>query len=281
MGIDGGRNVTGSIRAEALCAPSHLDSEAAAEARRVVCARFNAWNRGDVGAIRALMHVPHVSMPGPRPIICETESAPMTADPRSVATAGGWHHSRLERLDVRQWSAEKVHCAIAFGKNAAGGRRYADAEAMYVVTHAAGRWGILLNSVTMRPIGVGDGDHAPAETVAVSLFQRWLVARDAGDVAAMRQLVHLPFVELRGTRLVVHKTMTSLRRDAAEAVPDSARPLRMIRRVEVLERSPHKVTLEADVARVGPDGATPATETALVIATRLQGRWAIQVLSAF
>ena len=279
MGIDGGRNVTGSIRAEALCAPSHLDSEAAAEARRVVCARFNAWNRGDVVAIRALMHMPHVSMPGPRPIICETESA--SADPRGVATADGWHHSKLERLDVSQWSADKVHCAIAFGKNAATGRRYADAEAVYVVTRAAGRWGILLNSVTMSPIGVGDGDHAPAETVALSLFQRWLVARDAGDVAAMRQLVHLPFVELRGTRLVVHKTMTSLRRDAADAAQDSARPLRVIRRVKVRERSPHKVTLEAAVARVGPDGAAPALETALVIATRLQGRWAIQVLSAF
>jgi hypothetical protein len=280
MGMDGGRTVTGSNPAEALCVSWCPDTEAAHEARRLVWARFTAWNRADSVAMRSLMHVPHATLFGSRLAICESESAlEGSAELRGPASSDDWHHSRLERLEIRQASDDKVHCAIAFGKEAADGRRYADADAVFVVARAVGRWGIVLNSITMRPIGVGGGEHPAAVAVTANLFQRWLAARDAADVDGMRQLVHLPFVELRGTRLVVHRNAAALRRDAARATPADAWPRRVIQRVETRERSPHKVALEADVVGFGPGGSTLDREAALVIATNAQGRWALQAVS--
>lgn len=95
----------------------------------------------------------------------------------------------------------------------------------------------------------------------------------------MRQLVHLPFVALRGPRLTLHHGVAALRGDALRA--SAGAPARHeLRRLEVRERSASKVSLEADVARVEPDGATTGCDAALAIATELQGRWALQVWSA-
>jgi hypothetical protein len=282
MGTDGGRTVTGSNRAEAARAPWHVGGDPADEARRVIRARFTAWNRADRETMRAVMHVPHASLPGLRLAICENESALVRCvDVRGPAVADDWHHNLLERLDIQRWSADKVHCALEFGKNAADGRRYADAEAVFVITRRGRRWAIAFNSVTLLPIGVGGGDHATAVDVTTDLFRRWLAARDAGDVAAMLQQVHLPFVELRGTRLVVHRRAAALRRDAARTSGAPAPQRRELRRVEVRERSSNKVTLEADVAQVGPGRSMMRCESSLVIATELQGRWALQFLSTF
>jgi hypothetical protein len=274
-----GGGMVGSHRREVPRAPWHRD--AAAEAGRLVRSRFTAWNRADWAALRALLHVPHVSLPGHRLAVRESEGSLLGGgDPRRPASTAGWHHSRLERVDIRRCSPDKAHCAVTFGKNA-DGRRYADAEAVAVVTRRDGRWGIQLSSVTLRPIGVGRGDHADAVAAATGALRRWLAAEDAADTAAMRPLIHLPFVELRGSELVVHRSAASLRRAAGRRLAASGRDRREIHRVEVRERSARKVTLEADIARLGPGDALVGCDAALVILTEQQGRWALQVQSIF
>lgn len=270
----------GLDRREAPRALWHRD--AAEVAGRLVRSRFIAWNRADSAALRALMHVPHVSMPDHRLSIRDSERSLLGgADPRRPASTAGWHHSGLERLDIRRCSPDKVHCAVTFGKNAADGRRYADAEGVAIVTRRDGRWGIQVNSVTLRPVGVGRADHAGAVAAAIEVLRRSLAAGDAGDPAAVRPLVHLPFVELRGSRLVVHRSAASLRRTGwgCAAEPRSGR--REIHQVEVRERSARKITLEADIARLDPGGALVGCDAALVIVTEQQGRWALQVHSVF
>lgn len=244
--------------------PWRLD--AATAAKRVVRARFAAWNRADAAALQAVMHEPHVALPGPGLEIRRGEPAA----PRGT---GGWHHSRLERLEVRRGSDDHVYCAATFGKDA-DGRRYADGQMVSVVTRRADRWGILLNSVTLCPLGVGGADHAGPVAIATSLVGRWLAARDAGDAAAMRRLVHLPFVGLRGSRLTLHRAVLSLRRDAQR--PSYRHE---IRGLVVRERSASKVSLEVDVVRVERGGTIVGCDVALAIATELQGRWALQVWS--
>lgn len=258
--------------------PWHRD--AAAEAGRLVRSRFVAWNRADSIALRALLHVPHVSLPGHRLAIRESERSLLgSADPRRPTSTAGWHYSRLERLDIRRCSPDKAHCTVTFGKNAADGRRYADAEAVAIVTRRDGRWGIQLNSVTLRPVGVGHGDHAESVAAATGALRRWLAAEDAADPAAMRRIVHLPFVELRGAQLAVHRSSASLRRAAGRRLAAAAGLRREIRGLEVRERSARKVTLEADIARLQPGGELAGCDAALVIVTELQGRWAVQVHS--
>jgi hypothetical protein len=111
------------------------------------------------------------------------------------------------------------------------------------------------------------------------VLRRWLAAEDAGDPASARPLVHLPFVELRGSRLAVHRSTASLRRAAARRPAPAMRGRREIRRLEVRERSARKVTLEADIARLEPGGALAGCDAAMVIVTELHGRWALQVHS--
>jgi hypothetical protein len=272
-----GERVNGSIRADAPCETWAIhDHVAAAEAGGLVRARFAAWNRGDVAALHGLLHVPHVSLPGTRLSIREDD--PLERALRRPATATGWHHSQVDRVDIRRTAPDKAHCAVTFGKHAADGRRYADADMVAVVTRTGGRWGMQVDSVTLRPIGVGGGDHAGAVTAAVEVLRRWVSADDEADAPALRHLVHLPFVDLRGARMAVHRSTGALRRGVARA--SSRRGRGEVRRVEVRERSARKVTLEADVARVEPDGVVVGCDAVLVIVTQQQGRWALQVHSA-
>jgi hypothetical protein len=255
--------------------PWHAREEAVSEAEKLVRSRFAAWNRADSRGLRAALHLPHVSLPGSRLSIRQSEPELLhSPDFRSLASIHGWHASALDGLDVYQAWPDKVHCVVTFGRSAADGTRYADGRAVYLVTYRDGRWGIQLSSVTLRPIGVGGADDGEAVAAASSVLRRWLTARDGQDRLAVRRLVHLPFVELDGARLLVRRSVTALR-----AVPgrgDSA-----VGSVRVRERSAHKVTMEADIVRYEPGGALVASDPALVIVTQLQGRWGLQVYSSF
>ena len=52
-------------------------------------------------------------------------------------------------------------------------------------------------------------------------------------------------------------------------------------RTYVREHSLHKIALEADIARFGPDGTLVRVEPVLAIVTEQQNRWAMRVYSSF
>ena len=260
----------------------HVHQHPVLEAERLVRARFAAWNRADLSGLRAVLHVPHVSLPGHRLTIRESEPDLLRGpDFRALASVESWHASALDDVDVRQSSPDKVHCVVRFGRNAADGTRYANGQAVYVVTNHEGRWGIQVSSVTLRPIGVGGADDDDAVEAATSVLRRWVDARDGDDPLALRRLVHLPFVDVEGARVHVRRSGTALRRDVIQQT--AARQWRhsCVRQVHVRERSAHKVTVEAEIARYEPGGSLLARHAALVVVTQLQGRWALQVYSSF
>jgi hypothetical protein len=250
------------------------------EAQRLVRSRLAAWNRADLGGLRALLHVPHVNLAGTRLSIWDTESELLgSPDFRALASVEGWHSSVLDRLDVHQSSPEKVHCEVRFGRLAADGARYADGQAVYVVTCRDGRWGIQLNSGTLRPIGVGGDDDAGAVAAATSVLRRWVEARDGGDPAALRRLVHLPFVDVAGVRVRVRRSRAELRGGGAVAHRRGQRT--DVGTVRVRERSAHKISLDTEIAHYGPGGSLVGCDPVLAIVTCLRGRWGLQVYSSF
>jgi hypothetical protein len=260
----------------------HVHQDPVLEAERLVRARFAAWNRADSRGLRAVLHVPHVSLPGHRLAIRESEPDLLRSpDFRALASVEGWHASALDDVDVHQSSPDKVHCAVRFGRNAADGARYANGQAVYVVTNQEGRWGIQVSSVTLRPIGVGGADDDDAVEAATSVLRRWVDARDGDDPVALRRLVHLPFVDVDGARLLVRRSGTALRRDIDQRTVPRAWRHSDVGEVHVRERSAHKVTLEAEIVRYDAGGAPVARHPALVVVTHLQGRWALQVYSSF
>lgn len=252
-----------------------------ATATRLVRSVIASWNRADPVGLRAAFHLPHVSLPGPRLSIRESEQALReSADFKAMASVGGWHNSRLERLEVRQSTEDKVHCSARFAKSDHIGRHYADGHAVYVVTNRQGRWGIQLSSLTLTPLGIGGADDGRAVAAAAGVLRRWIEACDAGDASAVRRLVHLPVVELDGVRLLVHGTTTALRRSVARraGVGDGHRS--RIVAIHVKERSPHKVTFEAEVARVDEHEEMVGWGAILAIVTEQQGRWALRAHSS-
>jgi hypothetical protein len=261
---------------------SHAPGHPVVEAERLVRSRFAAWNRADSRGLRAALHLPNVSLPGHRLAIRETEPDLLSSpDFRALASADGWHASALDDLDVHQCSPDKVHCAVRFGRKAADGTRYANGQAVYLVTHRGGRWGIQVSSVTLRPIGAGGADDGQAVAAASAVLRRWVDARDGDDPLAVRRLVHLPFIELDGAHLLVRRSGTALRRDAVQRTVARAWCRSDVRHVRVRERSARKVTLETEIARYQEGGSLVRRDRALVVVTHLQGRWALQVYSSF
>lgn len=262
--------------------PRQSEPGALVEAERLVRSRFAASNRADPAGLRAAMHLPMVSLPGPRLSIRESESALLkSADFRALASVESWHSSQMDRFDIRQWSDDKAHCAVAFGRNASNGERYADGQSVYVVTCVDGRWAIQLQSVTLSPIGVGGADDERAVSAAADAFERWIAAQDDVDPKAVRRLVHLPFVDLDGARLTIHRSATGMRRDVAARATARSWQRSALHRVEVRERSAYKVTLETEIARFGSAGSMIACDRVLAILTAPMGRWALQVHSSF
>lgn len=271
-----------SDRAVSALKRPHVHQDPVFEAERLVRARFAAWNRADSRGLRAVLHVPHVSLPGHRLSIRESEPDLLRSpDFRALASIEGWHASALDDVGVHQSSADKVHCVVRFGRNAADGARYANGQAVYVVTNRDGRWGIQASSVTLRPIGVGGADDDRAVEAASGALRRWVDACDGDDPLAVRRLVHLPFVELDGARLLVRRSGTALRRDVAQRTVTRTWCHSDVGQLLVRERSAHKVTVETEIARYARGGSLVACHPALVVVTHLQGRWALQVYSSF
>jgi hypothetical protein len=280
--IDVGEERDPLDRAESALITPHLHEDPVVEAERLIRARFAAWNRADSSGLRAVLHVPHVNLPGHRLAIRETEPELLRSpDFRALASVEGWHASALDDVEVYQSSPDKVHCVVRFGRNAADGARYANGQAVYVVTNHEGRWGIQVSSVTLRPLGVGGADDDEAVEAATGVLRRWVDARDGRDPLALRRLVHLPFVDVDGARLVVRRSGTALRRDVIQQTVARTWRDSDVRQVRVRERSAHKVTLETEIARYEPGGSLVARHPALGVVTHLQGRWALQVYSSF
>jgi hypothetical protein len=242
---------------------------------------FGAWNRADWDAMLQALHVPHIGLAGPRLEIREATDMTRGIDFRGLRSLEGWHRTIVDGFEDDQRSDDKVHHAVTFGREAGDGRRYADGQAVYVVTQRNGRWGIQLSSATLIPLGTRDTDDAAAVAAATRLLERWVDALDAPAPLDIRQLVHLPFVEVDGTRLVLHRTEAELRRARPAAAARSRGQRSALRRLTVRERSARKVSLEYEAAHFDRVGGVVGHTVALAIILEREGEWGLQAISTF
>ena len=63
-----------------------------------------------------------------------------------LADTEGWHHSTLDAVEIVQAGADKVHVAASFSRYDSEDVQYATHQALWVITHVDGHWGIQCRS---------------------------------------------------------------------------------------------------------------------------------------
>jgi hypothetical protein len=119
-----------------------LDSGAETVARAVLDAFMAAFNAGDVTAIRATFHFPHVRLAsGTVKVYATPADYTLEAFARGVA-GQGWHHSRWEECRAIHAGLDKVHFDVLFSRCRADGSLIGSYRSLYIVVRSGGRWGI-------------------------------------------------------------------------------------------------------------------------------------------
>lgn len=104
-----------------------------------------AFTERDVERSRAVLNYPSIRLASGR---VTTWERPEDYDIRwdLLEEREGWHHSTLDSVEVIQAGADKVHIAAAFSRYHVDGTRYVTHEALWVITHQDGHWGIQCRS---------------------------------------------------------------------------------------------------------------------------------------
>ena len=125
------------------------ERKTAAAATGVVEDWYAAFNSRDVGALRALVHPPHVELAGAR-LVIRPRPVDLRVDFRGLAARTRWDRSAIQRLDVRVQSAQKVTLEAEVARFDGDGRSLGCEPALYIVTERDGRWAIQVTSRLTR-----------------------------------------------------------------------------------------------------------------------------------
>ncbi len=108
---------------------------------------IEAFNRGDHEAWAATLNYPHVRIASGKVNVWKTPEEYQGAfDFNALRKTKGWHHSAFDYKKIIQSSKDKVHVAVRFTRYREDGSKIASYEAVYVVTHHNGHWGVQARS---------------------------------------------------------------------------------------------------------------------------------------
>lgn len=115
------------------------------EARRAIELFFEGFNAEDDSITRRALNYPHVRLASGT--VRVIESADHFKTPFDLLKQREqWHRSTLDAADVIHEGTEKVHFAVRFSRYREDGVRYVTHEAIWIVTHLDGHWGIQARS---------------------------------------------------------------------------------------------------------------------------------------
>ncbi len=117
----------------------------ASEARQAIEDFFKGFNGRDIEVIRTALHYPHVRLASGRVMVTETPGEYRIPFER-LAEVEGWHHSTLDAADVVHAGPDKVHFDVRFSRYREDGTRYAEHQALWVVTRQGDHWGVQARS---------------------------------------------------------------------------------------------------------------------------------------
>lgn len=102
---------------------------------------MEAWNTGDIQALRKTLNYPHVSLfPGH----IEVRSTPDDFESpfERLKASQGWHRSTLDRADVIWSHDDKVYVDAHWSRYHDDGSHYLSGNIVYIVTKIDEHWGI-------------------------------------------------------------------------------------------------------------------------------------------
>lgn len=117
-----------------------MSEDAAEAARAAVQAFYDAWNAGDIEAVRATLNYPHVTWgPGEAAV---RNGPDEFESPYDRLRTEGWHHSAIDSSTVIWHTSDRALCEIEYGRFREDGTRYRSGNMIYGVTEQDGHWGI-------------------------------------------------------------------------------------------------------------------------------------------
>jgi len=132
-----------------------VEQTSEAEALRVLDDFMAAFNNGDIEAMAALLHYPHVRIARGEVSIWdaaeEFKAARTPADHERFVRATEWHHSAWDSREVVHSSDEKLHIAVRFTRYREDGSVIGSYDSLWIVTKRDGRWGVQARSSYAQP----------------------------------------------------------------------------------------------------------------------------------
>ncbi len=123
-----------------------MSADAETAAREALASFFEAWNTGDIEAVRSQLNYPHVTIGPAGQIIVAPTRDDFRTDFERMRQVEGWHRSTVDSCTVTASSPAKVHCEITFSRYRPDDSVYGTGRVMYIFTNHDGHWGMQLRS---------------------------------------------------------------------------------------------------------------------------------------
>lgn len=118
-------------------------AQAAVQAGLQVLQDFmRTFNARDAKAWSEVMNYPHVRFAGDQVTVWDNAPDYAASNDLTPLANTGWAYSRWDWIRVVQADAHKVHFALQFTRYDAQDRAQQSFQALYIVTHQHGHWGV-------------------------------------------------------------------------------------------------------------------------------------------
>jgi hypothetical protein len=107
---------------------------------------MDAWNTGDIEAVRTWLNYPHVTLGPQGQLIVAREPSDFQTDFARMRDREGWARSTFDDYTWVAESTDKIHCEVTFSRYRADGACYGTGRVLYAVTNHNGHWGMQMRS---------------------------------------------------------------------------------------------------------------------------------------
>ena len=117
------------------------------ESARAALGEFmDAWNTGDIEAVRETLNYPHLTLGPQGQVVVAADPAAFQTDFARMREHEGWARSTFDEFKWIAASPTKVHCAVVFSRYHPDGEFYGTGRVLYIVTNHDGHWGMQFRS---------------------------------------------------------------------------------------------------------------------------------------
>ncbi len=249
------------------------------EARAALESFLEAWNTADNDAIRDTLNYPHITH-GPLRFFVANEPAQFETD-FDVLRQQGWASSRFDTITPRQSSPEKVNFEVEYSRLNAAGDVISRGYVFYVVTRQDGHWGMQYRVPGQLQADSIDEPLVAVQREAIAMVDRFFVAFNSADNAALLEVNHVPQVMLSAGQYILAEdvgspivSMNFERMRERENWHSSE-----LGDLEIVHVTPTQVIVELSFERFDPNGFHYLTGPAVWVLSKRNGKWGVEFRS--